>query len=446
MKEIYYFACENIVIISSKALQLYPKIEQYVFTRIKPYKTLLFFYMKEKNVKKEKFNETIPIGFGNVLPTRKHANVMPILGDAHVKYHLLKAIMNVFTLPIVLELDTHSKDLLQEVRVYNSLGFGDPILENGDRIITLRKTATPTPEKKLLKQVMAISQIQTFECKTHFPKHVADLLSSYIVKDVEVGGQIKIDEYIKDPNGGSDIAVLGFDPETLIHGSEETFTVAMPYSTYQGFSFHTHPDAALRSERLFFACPSVADITAVTDLFLKNYNILAHFVASPEGIWVIHIKPRFQRILYELKNNNLSKKCQEQLLVFIERPFLDIQEKQRTERTVPNERLRAREKFEYVSKHLKISDFVGTDLEKDCSKFINFNDHTTMYDIDLIKWDVFEKTKVILTFTYILDPVGGFHARVENEMVDEMVGVDEMSDDDEMSDVEMVDVDEMEVE
>ena len=139
--------------------------------------------------------------------------------------------------------------------------------------------------------------------------------------------------------------------------------------------------------------------------YLENRDILVHFVISSEGIWVIHLRPQFQRLLYELKNQYSTEECQKKLVEFIKRSFIFLEGQRRYEMISPADRAETRRKFIETSKNLKISDYRGTEVEPACSPFIR--EDALLFDIDLIKWKTFESNKVIMTFSYIADPVGG---------------------------------------
>ena len=119
MKDIYFFSCENIAIISSKALRHYPQIESYVFTHVKPVKSVLFFAMKEPFVTKSTFNASTPIGFANVVIESNQVRVTPLAIDNGVKRRLLEYIINFFTIPIVIEVSLNNQDLFNDVTFFD---------------------------------------------------------------------------------------------------------------------------------------------------------------------------------------------------------------------------------------------------------------------------------------------------------------------------------------
>lgn len=407
MKDIYFFSCENIAIISSKALKHYPQIESYVFTHVKPVKSVLFFSMKEPFVTKNTFNASTPIGFANVVIESNQVRVTPLLAiDNGEKKRLLEYIINFFTIPIVIEVDLNNQDWFNDVTFFSNLGFGDPTPKPSNNRTIDMKLVPSFNYIDTLNKVMSIAQSSPFLCKlkVFFPKTLANTLMSYLSEPNEVGGKICITKYAQDSEG-ADVAVLGFNTSELVPGNKDSFTVNIPSDKVAPLSFHTHPDTCYTSYGCFLGWPSGPDIAFVVSNYLQNRDVLAHFVISSEGIWVIHLRPQFQKLLYELKNQYSTQQCQEKLVEFIKRSFIFLEGQRRYEMISPVDRAETRRKFIDTSKNLKISDYKGTEVELACSPFVR--EDALLFDIDLIKWKTFESNKVIMSFSYIVDPVGG---------------------------------------
>ncbi len=406
MKDIYFFSCENIAIISSKALQYYPKIESYVFTHLKPVKSVLFFAMREPSVTKDTFNNSTPIGFANVVIETTHVRVSPLLAiDNAVTKRIVEYINNFFTIPIIIEVSLEGKYWFNDVTFFSTLGFGDPV-PNPDNNRTIDMTLVPGSNYvDTLNKVMSIAQSSPFLCrlKVFFPKTLAQTLVSYLSEPSEVGGKICVTRYAQDSEG-TDIAVLGFNTSELVPGNAN-FTVNIPADKIGPFSFHTHPDACYTAYGCFIGWPSGPDIAMVVNSYLNNRDVLAHFVISSEGVWVIHLRPPFQRLLYDLKHRLSTEQCQQKLEEFIKQSFIFLEGQRKYEMISPTERSETRKKFINVSKNLKISDYKGTDVETFCTPFIQ--EDALLFDIDLIKWKTFDSNKVIMSFSYIVDPIGG---------------------------------------
>lgn len=412
MKNIYFFSCENIAIISSRALQFYPRIEHYVYTYVRPVKSVLFFAVKEPFVTKNTFNTSTPTGFASIVIEKDHVHISPLLAiDNHVKQRLLEYISNFFTIPIVIEVDLTKPDWYGDVTFLASLGFGNPTPNHGNLQSIDMKFIPGANYAETLNQAFKITHAATFLCrsKVFFPKTLADTLSSYLSEPIEVGGKICITRYAKDNQGG-DIAVLGFNTSEIIQGNKDSFTVDIPPDKSSPFSFHTHPDTCYTSFGCFLGWPSGPDISFVVTSFLQNNNILAHFVVSSEGLWVIHLRPQFQKLLYELKNQFSTEDCQRKLEEFIRQSFIFLEGQRRYEIIAPLERAETREKFLDISTKLKISDFKGTDVEVACAPFVR--EDALLFDLRLIKWKAFNSNRAIMEFSYIVDPVGGLPCKL----------------------------------
>jgi hypothetical protein len=412
MKDIYFFSCENIALISSYALKNYPQIKRYVLTHVKPVKSVLFFAVKETFVTKETFNSSTPIGFGNVIIESTLVRVTTLLGaDYAVKRRLLEYMNNFFTVPIIVEVDMDNQNWLEDISFLSGLGFGDPTPNlNNNRVIDMKIVPGSKPADTL-NTVMNIAQQAPLTCKikVNFPKTLASTLMSYLSRPHEVGGKICITRYGKDPQG-DDVAILGFNTNQLILGDPTSHMVEIPADQQAPFSFHTHPDVCYTDNQCFIGWPSSADVYLMVAYYLRNVDILAQFVASSEGIWVIHMRPQFQKVLYELKNNSGTEVCADLLGKFILTSFL-LMEGSRSYVTVsPEDRPSIRKKFIDISKNLKMSDYAGTDVEKLCAPFIK--EDVLLFDIELIKWKMFQTKNVIMTFSYMLDPAGGLPCKL----------------------------------
>jgi len=439
MKEIYFFSCANTVIISSKALRLYPKVAAHVSTMIKPVKSVLFFSYDENHITKDIFNDVVPAGVGNVTYNVTHVRVSPIYGNQIAKRTVLTAILEFVTIPVVLEIDMNDDiNTIDDFKVYTELGFNEASENPSGNNILMRQIPVNIDHATTVQKIMEIAHSTRFLLKltTLFPKSLADQMASYLNKPFEIGGKIGIRKYIETPIGK--VAVLECKKSDIVEGEgvdldgRGTYSVAIPSELVSPLSFHSHPDIGYKQS--FLLWPSGSDITAITSGYLNNTDILAHFVISSEGIWVVHLKPQFQRILYLLKNmqaNESATRCLDNLIKYITDAFAQMEGYHQYPHVFPLERHKMLQKFVTASKTLKITDFVGTELETSCAEFIHAD--FELYDIDLIKWNVFTGiNEVFLTFTYILDPIGGLPANImsrEDEGVDEDDEISEDEDD-----------------
>jgi hypothetical protein len=411
MKQENFFSCENIAVISSKALHLYPEIEKYVVTLTRPVNSTLFFSTVEPFVTKDTFNNSTPNGFASIISDKVSARITVFLGvDNRIKNRLINYIANFFTIPLVIEVDITTQTWTSDIDFLTQFGFGSPEPNaNSNAIVDLQLTYKPSYLESVNK-IMSISMSSPTLCKiqVHFPQTLARTLSSYLSKKFEVGGKICITRYTKTYDM-KDIAVLGFVVEKLVEGDSNAVDI-LP-SDMSPFSFHTHPDVALVDHKMFLGWPSAIDITTVLMSYITlTPPIVAHFVATSEGVWIIHVRPQFQKILIELRARQASEKCIIKLREFILKSYGVLETYRSYELVKPHERASTRQKFINVSKNLKLSDFVGTEVETECTHLIT--DDALLFDIHLIKWDIFESNKVTMSFSYLMAPGIGLECKL----------------------------------
>jgi hypothetical protein len=412
MKQENFFSCENIAIISSKALHLYPEIEKYVATLIQPVNSIMFFSTVEPFVTKYTFDSSTPNGFANVISDKEEARITVFMGvDKNVKNRLINYIANFFTIPLLIEVDITTQTWLSDVDFLTQFGFGSPERNaNSNALVDLKYTQKPSFFESVNK-VMSISRTSPTLCKiqVYFPKSLARTLSSYLSKTFEVGGKICIARYAKTYDM-KDIAVLGFVVEKLVEGVSSN-AVIIPDEELSPFSFHTHPDVTLIDNKQFLGWPSGLDISAILmSYIISSPPIVAHFVATSEGIWVVHIRPQFQKILIELRARQESKACIEKIQEFVLKSYGVLETYRNYELVKPHERAATRQKFINVSKNLRLSDYVGTEVEKECAALLT--EDALLFDIHLIKWDIFESNKVTMSFSYMMAPQIGLECKL----------------------------------
>jgi hypothetical protein len=417
MKEILYFTCDHIVIISSKALHQYPHLSDYDNPLLHAFKqkSMLFFAYKEKNVSQEQFNTLASIGFASV---SKHPGntvlISPISGTANVKRTILEAIRRFITVPAFLEVDIKSNSLLEDLEVYIELGFGTPTANISKNVIVVRQAPElgPSDENEItFKKMMMVAQTDLICTATVMMSNsLAKSISEGTSKMVEFGGGIQILKYINDYEGLRQVGILGVNPETVFEG-EEAF-INIPSDVLVPFSFHCHTDVSGHKNKLFSNWPSVLDMVAIVNYYLEDRNILGHFIAAPSGIWVIHIKPVFQRVLYNLKNNKstASAACKQKILSYLSEAFSVLATYAFTSNSPAFSRTNVLDWFIETCKTIKISNLPFCEIGGE-----DVFDDGELFDVDLIKWSQITTKPVILSFTYIVDPKGGLPGHLQSE-------------------------------
>lgn len=202
------------------------------------------------------------------------------------------------------------------------------------------------------------------------------------------------------------MALIGLNSDNIQSGDEGS--VALP-DKYSPFVFHTHPDHITREFKAFISWPSGQDMMVVTLSFLQFRDQLVHFVASPEGLWSIHITPEFQRLLVTLRTKN-SYPCSQSILNAIHKVFTQFESPRLAKEIEAIDRYNIGGQYLSATKNYKLSNLVADvpQLRQDCNSEVS--DDAQLFNVSLIKWKRFSETAdegVYLTFDYISDIPGG---------------------------------------
>jgi hypothetical protein len=120
---------------------------------------------------------------------------------------------------------------------------------------------------------------------------------------------------------GDIIYELKIDRNSLQYGSTENVSNAVPYL----YTFHSHPYQAYRRHKTVFGFPSASDYVAM--YMLHKLGAIIHFVASLEGLYIIHVNlespllatPKKEVINHIKKNYNIKKNSVKDLKINIEK-------------------------------------------------------------------------------------------------------------------------------
>lgn len=280
-------------------------------------------------------------------------------------------------------------------------GFCEPLLI--DKVIRLRYIQRPSIKLTLMQiqSVVASLKSDVLIFQMFIPKVVATTLSKCIDELNEAAGNLSIVKYIE-----TNVALMGLNSNNIQSGDEGN--VGLP-AAYSPFVFHTHPDHITREFKAFISWPSGQDMMLVAQSFINFRDQLVHFVASPEGLWTIHITPEFQKLLVYLRTKN-SKKCVESLLDAIHKVFTQFEKPRLAEEVRPINRFAVRQEYLSTTKKYKLSNLFThvPQLAVDCK--YDVQDDAQLFNVSLIKWKRFSETGdegVSLTFDYISDIPGG---------------------------------------
>jgi hypothetical protein len=399
------------VVISSKAIAKFPLKQDYVVGYMKPVKSLLFFVTETPSYKYN-FNTANPLGFSNVTLTNGNATTrinFLLAANPEVKTLLINSIINFVTTPeIIIKVKLRNNyNWKEDVEFFASIGFANPRKSpsEDDLEMDLMPPGYQVDIPATMQEVTAVSRNLMFLCrlKIYFPESLAELLSRGVKDEpYEIGGRVFIETYTKDFQGNN-VAIIGTKPEYMEKGDENNISL----SNISPISFHTHPEKSVR-DYAYVNWPSNTDMVGIVGSYLIDSDVLVHFVASFEGIWVVHLRPAFQTFLRTLKTTNNETEssknyCQRSLKKYITDTF-ELFDYVKSS-TVPSElRGMVKDKFISLSKNLRISNFLDSDplIKTTCGLFASENFY--LFDVELIKWETFFKNKVVMSFSYVSTP------------------------------------------
>lgn len=318
-----------------------------------------------------------------------------------IKSRLLDVITHNVHGDIFIDMYTNNPNFDVDATFFVKYGFIEPILIN--KVIRLKYVPRPSAKLTLMQIRSVVSSLKSnvLIIDMFIPKVVATTLSKCLKEINEASGILSIVKYI---NNG--VALIGLNSDNIQSGDEGS--VALP-DKYSPFVFHTHPDHITREFKAFISWPSGQDMMVVTLSFLQFRDQLVHFVASPEGLWSIHITPEFQRLLVTLRTKN-SYPCSQSILDAIHKVFTQFESPRLAKEIEAIDRYNISGQYLSATKNYKLSNLIADvpQLRQDCNSEVS--DDAQLFNVSLIKWKHFSKTGdegVYLTFDYISDIPGG---------------------------------------
>lgn len=318
-----------------------------------------------------------------------------------VKSRLLDVITHNVHGEIFMDMYTNNPNFDVDANFFVKYGFIEPILIN--KVIRLRYVKRPSTKLTLMQIRAAVASLKSnvLLINMFIPKVVATTLSKCIKEINEAAGNLSIVKYI---NNG--IALIGLNSDNIKSGDEGS--VGLP-DKYSPFVFHTHPDHITREFKAFISWPSGQDMMMVALSFLQFRDQLVHFVASPEGLWSIHVTPEFQKLLINLRNKN-SYPCSQSILDAIHKVFTQFESPRSALEIEAIDRYNIGGQYLSATKNYKLSNLFADvpQLNQDCKTEVS--EDAQLFNVSLIKWKRFSETSeegVYLTFDYISDIPGG---------------------------------------
>jgi hypothetical protein len=318
-----------------------------------------------------------------------------------VKSRLLDVITHNIHGDIFIDLYTNNPNFDVDANFLVKYGFIEPVLKN--KVIRLRYVKRPSTKLTLMQIQAAVSSLKSnvLILNMFIPKVVASTLSKCIKEINEASGNLSIVKYLD-----TGVALIGLNSDNIKSGDEGT--VALP-ENYSPFVFHTHPDHITREFKAFISWPSGQDMMVVALSFLQYRDQLVHFVASPEGLWSIHVTTEFQKLLIQLRNKN-SYPCSQTMLDAIYKVFTQFETPRSALEVEAIDRYNIGGQYLSATKNYKLSNLFNDvpQLNQDCQTEVS--EDAQLFNVSLIKWKRFSDNPeegVYLTFDYVPDIPGG---------------------------------------
>jgi len=403
MEDNMVFSCENIIIIPNKLVSNYSRVSWLsTYINSKPGVVVL---MSDTLVNRETLNNVNIIAYAVLIFKTKKVEIIKLSTTNVIQppdillgvlRYLLNFIKQTFYKSIVVRVDTSD---VQQINFYIENHFIQMPQKSTNTKLYLVYTSFGDHRENT--NIVLNSEINSQLVK--FPSSLSKILSSFVQLNYEVGGNICVDSI--EQKNTEDVLVLGLKMDRVVKG--ERVNVSFPFSQFGPFSFHTHPDITIvvDSVQSYISWPSGLDIKTILDAFSNKINLLAHFIATAEGVWVIYLSVAFQKFL-----SNLS--------VFYKNDLVDIitnigniyaeTEKYRTTNFVdPLYRESIKNEFIKKSNTLTIKDLSSVQEKH------YIGDNFFLFKLKLLPWEILKKD-IILKFPYFINPEAGLPAKLSS--------------------------------
>jgi hypothetical protein len=415
MEDNILFSCENIIVIPNKLLSYYSNI-----TRLSKYfnhEPGVVVLVSDKMINRENLNNVDIIAYAVLVFKKKKVKIVKLAaaqsattGATHqhavplevVLRYLLDFIKKNFFKSILVKVDSTD---IHQINFYIENGFiRIPQKSTTTKIYLMYTTygdAVFAEKPPSVNNIVANTEINTQLVKV--PTSLAKILSKFVQLNHEVGGNICID-YIEQKNL-ENVLVLGLTNSGIVKG--ESSNVSFPYSYFSPFSFHTHPDITIviDSVQRYISWPSGLDIKSILDAYSNKINVLAHFVITTEGIWVIHFTVAFQKFL-----SNLAVFYKNDLIDIINNIgdiYAEVEKYRTTNFIDPIYRDDIKKDFIDKSNMLTIKDLISVQQKH------YIGDNFYLFKLKLLSWNSLKKDRV-LKFPYFIAPEAGLPAKISS--------------------------------
>jgi len=410
----HFFVFDNVAIFPVKAVDAFPNFKNRLFKSeydVSHNHRIVFAAVNSDNlITPSSFDQLNLFGIAIFNIETKAIDYFNV--DNHlkiVKTRLLDVITHNIPGEIFMDLYTKNPNFDVDANFLVKYGFIAPILI--DKIIRLRYVPRPSTKLTLMQIRAAVSSLKSnvLILNMFIPRVVATTLSKCINEINEAAGSLSIVKYSE-----TGVALMGLNSDNIISG---TAGAVPPPKKLTPFMFHTHPDHITREFKAFISWPSGQDMMVVVLSYLQYHDQLVHFVASPEGLWSIHLTPEFQKLVVHLRTRNASN-CTESILHAIHKVFTKFEQPRLVDTVEAIDRYNIGDRYLSTTKNYKLSNLFTDvpELQQNCKTEVS--EDAQLFNVSLIKWKRFSETVdtyfpetagegVYLTFDYIADIPGG---------------------------------------
>ncbi|ABF82076.1 hypothetical protein MIV046R [Invertebrate iridescent virus 3] len=345
-----------------------------------------------------------------------------------VKSLLLDAIATIYNQvtgnDILINIWTQNINIDEDVRFLVNYGFVEPAIVGKNTI--QMKYHPKIPHQQTLNEIrrlLGYSKRNVGWINVFLPKDLAIKLFSYVNNyDVEFGGYLPLTS-VQKPNGAW---VLGWD-DTLVSKGESLSVYIPPPQEHQKLEetiigFHTHPIALSSSntisDGMVILPPSNIDLKGISNQWLFPRPNIAHFICSPEGLWVVSLTEEFQSLLMGLRDlGEVAWPCINMILfVIFESMFQQHDQKFNYPTVTPITKWFELTDVQDLIKNLTLKrcfNYLNIPMEKfeaTCQTISGYQ-NVRLYDISYNKWESFSALPdegLYFTFYYKYDDFTGY--------------------------------------
>jgi hypothetical protein len=405
MEDNIFFSCGNIVVIPSKLLSEYPRLNWMAdYFNVKSGAVVL---VTDTQINRHILDSVNIIAYAVLIFKKKTVEIITLnttnvvqSSDVFLEVltYLLNFIQHTFYKSVAVNVDISDTN---QINFYVANNFMPMPQKNTKTKLYLMYTSDHYHKNPTINDIMLTTGVNSQLVK--FPARLAKILSSFVQLNYEVGGNVCVD-YVEQKNK-EDVLVLGLRQDKVVKG--EAGSVNFEYKDFSPFSFHTHPDITLLidSNQRYISWPSGIDIKSILSAFLNKINVLSHFVITTEGIWVIYVSVAFQKFL-----SNLA--------VFYKNDLIDIinnigdiyqkVEKYRMSNFIdPMYRKDIRDDFINKSNTITIKDLQSVQEKH------YLGDNFFLFKLRLLTWNKLKKD-IVLKFPYFIDADAGLPEKISS--------------------------------